>query len=225
MSNLFSNLFNKDYPEYWNIYCALFKSKKKQTIKETRFVVFDTETTGFDYKNDRMLCIGATVVCDDRIMVNDGFEVYLKQDVFNPNTVRIHGILKNEKLTTFEESEALLKFIEYIKNSVLVAHHAGFDINMVNTALKRHGLQKLKNKVLDTGILFKRSKHIVNIIDPKKNYSLDEICQELKISVKDRHTAAGDAFITAIAFLKIMSKLNKDGNMSFKDLFINPMNY
>ncbi|MFC2110181.1 PolC-type DNA polymerase III [Bacteroidota bacterium] len=225
MKSIFSKLFKKEYPDYWKTYCSLFKRKKKQSIKETRFVVFDTETTGFDYKHDRMLCIGATVVSDDRILVNDGFEVYLKQDIFNPKTVSIHGIIKNEKLTTFEENEALLKFIEYIKDSVLVAHHAGFDINMVNAALKRHGLNKLKNKVLDTGILFKRSKHIVNIIDPNKNYSLDEICQELKISVKDRHTAAGDAFITAIAFMKIMAKLNKNDKMNFKDLFINPMGY
>lgn len=73
--------------------------------------------------------------------------------------------------------------------------------------------------------LFVRSKHVVNFIHPNKVYSLDEISKELKISVKDRHTAAGDAFITAIAFLKIISKLNKDGKMRFKDLFIKPMRY
>ena len=82
---------------------------------------------------------------------------------------------------------------------------------------------RLKNQVLDTGILFKRAKHSVNIIDPNKHYSLDDISKELKISVNDRHTAAGDAFITAIAFLKLLPKLNRDGKMTLKDLFIVPM--
>jgi DNA polymerase-3 subunit epsilon len=221
----FFNFKQQEYPEFWNHYSDLFKIKNKRTIKETRFIVFDTETTGFDFKKDRILSIGAIAVVENRILVNDGLETYLDQEIFNPKTVAIHGILKSEKVQKLNEFDALITFLEYIKDSVLVAHHAGFDIGMVNAALKRHGLGKLKNQFLDTGILFKRSKHIVNFIDPSKRYSLDEISKELKISANDRHTAAGDAFITAIAFLKILSKLNKDGKMKYKDLFINPMNY
>jgi len=218
--------FNKtEVPEFWKRYSEHFKTKEQRTIKETRFIVFDTETTGFDFKEDRILCIGATVIKDNKILIKDGLEVYLNQSVFKADTVKIHGILKSEKVKKVEEIEALIQFLDYIKNSVLVAHHAGFDIGIINRALKRHNLGKLKNDVLDTGILFKRSKHIVNIIDPNKKYTLDEIAQELKITPKDRHTAAGDAFITGLAFLKILPKLNKDGKMKYKDLFINPLNY
>ncbi len=223
MKNILKYLTFKKRPEYWLSYCNLFKKKERKVIKDTRFVVFDTETTGFNFKNDRMLCIGAIAVVNNKILVNDSLEIYLEQDVFNPETVSIHGILKNEKVTKFSEEEALKIFLNYIGDSILVAHHAGFDIKMINAALKRHHLKKLKNKVLDTGVLFKRSKHFVNIIDPNKNYSLDEICHELKISAKDRHTAAGDAFITAIAFLKIYTKLSKGGTMEYNDLFRTPI--
>jgi DNA polymerase-3 subunit epsilon len=219
----FLNKFSSCKSEHWKKYCHLFRKKKKQSISETRFILFDTETTGFDYKNDRILCIGAVVVINGRIIVKDNLEIYLNQDVFNPSTVEIHGILKSEKVEKIEEKEALEQFLEYIKDSVLVAHHTAFDVGMINAALKRNGFKKLKNKSLDTETLFTRSKHIVNIIDPNKRYSLDEISSELKISVKDRHTAAGDAYITAIAFLKILAKLNKDGKMKFKDLFLKPM--
>lgn len=215
----------KEYPEFWVQYCSYFKTKQQRIIKETRFIVFDTETTGFDFKEDRILCIGATAIIDNKILVKDGLEIYLNQTVFKAETVKIHGILKSEKVTKLDEKEALIQFLDYIKDSVLVAHHAGFDIGIINKALKRHHLGNLKNDVLDTGVLFKRSKHIVNIIDPNKNYSLDEIALELKITPKDRHTAAGDAFITGLAFLKILPKLNKDGKMRYKDLFINPLNY
>lgn len=217
------NRFNECESEQWKNYCRLFKKKKKQSIAETRFILFDTETTGFDFKKDRVLCIGAVAVRNGRVIIKDNLEIYLNQDIFNPNTVEIHGILKNEKVKKFEEKEALQIFLEYIKDSVLVAHHTSFDTGMINAALKRNGFKKLKNKTLDTETLFTRSKHIVNIIDPNKRYTLDEISSELKISVKDRHTAAGDAYITAIAFLKILAKLNKDGKMKFRDLFLKPM--
>ncbi|MEI6866005.1 3'-5' exonuclease [Flavicella sp.] len=215
----------KDDPEFWKRYCSYFKTKQSKTIKDTRFVVFDTETTGFDFNEDRILCIGAVAVKENKILIKDSLETYLKQSVFKAETVKIHGILKSEKVQKLEEIEALIRFLDYIKGSVLVAHHAGFDIGIINKALKRHSLGKLKNDVLDTGILFKRSKHIVNIIDPNKNYTLDEIAIELKITPKDRHTAAGDAFITALSFLKILPKLNKNGKMKYKDLFTNPINY
>lgn len=221
----FLSFLNKNHPEFWKTYCSLFKKRPKRTIQETRFVVLDTETTGFDFNEDRILCIGAIGVKENKILIKDGFEVYLEQSIFKPETVSIHGILKTEKVTKLKEKEALVQFLAYIQDSVLVAHHAGFDIGIINKALKRHQLGRLKNEVLDTGILFKRSKHIVNIIDPNKNYSLDELALELKITPKDRHTAAGDAFITALAFLKILPKLNKDGKMKYKDLFINPLNY
>lgn len=225
MIHLFRKFKPNTYPDFWISYCELFKKKEKRTIKATRFVVFDTETTGFDFKEDRILCIGAVGVVSNKIFIKDSFEIYLKQSIFKAETVKIHGIIQNEKVQQKEELEALKLFLDYIKDSVLVAHHAGFDVGIINKALRRHHLGKLKNEVLDTGILFKQSKHIVNIIDANKKYSLDEIAKELKITAKDRHTAAGDAYITAIAFLKILPKLNKDGDMKYKDLFINPMNY
>ena len=221
----FFPFLKKDYPDFWLAYCAHFKPKKKKSIEKARFVVLDTETTGFNFEEDRILSIGAIAIIGNKILIKDSLEIYLEQGVFKAETVKIHGILKSEKVTKLDEKQALIQFLAYIKDSALVAHHAGFDIGIINKALKRHQLGRLKNEVLDTGILFKRSKHIVNIIDPNKRYSLDEIALELKITPKDRHTAAGDAFITALAFLKILPKLNKDGKMRYKDLFLNPLNY
>ena len=62
------------------------------TIEETRFVVLDTETTGFDYENDRILCIGALVLQNGIISVQNSFEVYIQQDHYDKSTAQIHGI-------------------------------------------------------------------------------------------------------------------------------------
>lgn len=212
---------NKEYPEFWKTYESLFNKKaKKRSIRETRFVAFDTETTGFDYNEDRVLSIGAIAVNNCVIDVSDQLEVYLEQEVFNTITVEIHGIRKNPNITKHTEAKALQMFIEYIGSAVLIAHHADFDRKMINEALGRQGLGKLKNQFLDTGVLFKKTKHIIYVSgNPNKSYSLDELATDLKISMSDRHTASGDAFITALAFLKIIPKLRVLKDYSIKELF------
>lgn len=206
------NWFKKEtdgYPEYWNKYISYFQKAQPELVDEATFVVFDTETTGFDQHKDRILSIGCVKIKKERINVAESFEIYLDQEEFNPDTVEIHGLIHHERFQTISEEKAIQLFLKYIKNSILVAHHAGFDINMVNAALKRQGLPKLKNKVLDTGVLYRKTRLITNFIDPNKNYSLDELALAYNIDLKDRHTAIGDAFITAIAFLKTLGRLKE----------------
>ncbi|MDT0650996.1 3'-5' exonuclease [Autumnicola edwardsiae] len=219
ISNWFKKKEPQDLPDFWNTYAKNFDQKLPEKISDVRFVVLDTETTGFDYKEDRMLCIGAVSVQHNQINMADNFEIYIEQEKFNPESVEIHGIIKNEKVATLSEEEAVKHFLNYIENAVLVAHHANFDITMINKALKRMGLPKLKNRILDTMFLYRRTRITSNLIDREKNYSLDEIAEAYTIDVSDRHTAAGDAFITAIAFLKILGRLNKNGQMKLKNLF------
>ncbi|WP_339648153.1 3'-5' exonuclease [uncultured Salegentibacter sp.] len=206
-------------PDFWKDYEAKFQEKLPEEIAETRFVVFDTETTGFDIKKDRMLSIGAVGIENKSINIADGFEEYILQETFNPKTVKIHGIIQNERIETLSEEEAVKAFLKYIGNSVLVAHHAGFDVGMINEALSRMGLPRLKNKVLDTVNLYRGTRIISNLINREKSYSLDEIAETYNIDTKDRHTAAGDAFITALAFLTILGKLNTDRKLNLKKLF------
>lgn len=205
-------------PNFWRAYEDLYLDKSQEEIRDLTFTVFDTETTGFDYDSDRILSIGAVSIHSNTIDVMHSFEVYLEQNRFNSETVKIHGIRRNENIIKESEREAIKNFIEYIGDSVLVAHHASFDINMINRALQRMHLPKLKNKVLDTGRLYNATRINSNLIDKNKNYSLDEIAEAFTIDVKDRHTAAGDAFITAIAFLNILGRLNKSKNLKLKDL-------
>ena len=217
--NWFQKKEKKPLPGYFLEYQESILNTKKLPIEETRFVVYDTETTGFFKKKDRVLSIGAVSVIDNIINVNDTFEVYIKQKVFKAETVPIHGILKEGEIEKITELAALKLFLKYIGNAVLVGHHINFDIEMINEILKRNKLPQLVNKTIDTGYLYKKSKH--SIYQSEKNhYSLDNLCDELNISKSDRHTASGDAYITAIAFLKILSRLNKNNDLKFRDLLM-----
>ena len=216
---MFNKLFKKkEYPDSYKRYLEGFKKDEKKLLSETRFVVFDTETTGLNVAEDRILSIGAISVLNNTINVADSLEIYIQQEVFKSESVAIHGILKGGNLEKVTEKEAIKQFLKTIRNDVLVGHHVGFDMAMVDKMMRRNNLGKLRNKCLDTGVLFKKSKHLV-YRDNLKNYSLDDLCEELKIEKTDRHTATGDALITAIAFQKILTRLDKSGNLKLKDLF------
>lgn len=215
---MFNRIFNKNKPEFWKEYNDHFKNNPSQQIDEVRFIVFDTETTGLDVILDRVLAIGAIAIFESKMDVGDSLEIYLKQDIFNVESVEIHGILKEGNTIKHTEQQAIISFLEYAKNAVLVAHHAAFDVAMINAGLKRMGLPKLKNKVIDTGILFKKTDLAK---DKAKHYSLDDLSKQFKLKNHDRHTASGDAFLTGLIFLKTLSNLKKTRNIKLKDLFFN----
>lgn len=188
-------------------------------IDAVRFVVLDTETTGFDYTTDRILCIGAIVLQNNTIPINGSFEVYIQQEHYDQATAKIHGILKEFVIDRPTELEALQQFIDFLGDSIIIAHHTIFDITMINKALERNGLPELKNKTLDTAVLYKKTLLVSNLLERKENYSLDELADKFDISKKDRHTAMGDAYITAIAFLKILNKLRERKEITLRQLF------
>lgn len=218
---MFKWLQNKKYPDYWKTYSNYFENKNSTDFEQIRFVIFDTETTGVQIKKDKILSIGTVAVQGNSIDIADSLEIYVQQEEFNKDTVEIHGLLKEGSFKKLSEEETVIQFLNFIKDDVIVAHHTAFDIGMINEALKRLGLPKLKNKSLDTGILFKKTKEHV----PKdKPYSLDELCTVFQINKHDRHTASGDAFITAIIFVKIVAQLKRSNkNITLKDLlFVKP---
>ena len=197
------NWFNKivkEHPKFWETYLTYFEENQS---KEKRYVVFDCETTGLDYKSDRILSIGAVAIQHNEIIVNDYLEVFLHQEVFKAETVPIHGILREGKEEKIVEAEAVIRFLEFVKDATLVGHHVDFDIEMINQSLTRLDLGKLKNQSMDTDIMYQKLKYLPY----EQHTSLDELCTIYKIKKSDRHTASGDAFITALLFLKLKRKL------------------
>lgn len=216
--NVFNNLFQqKEYPEFYQTYLDLSFKSKEVSLNHSRIVVFDTETTGFHFDLDRILCIGAVEIINREINIRNSFEIYLNQERFNENTVPIHGLIRKDGIGEMNEMEAIEEFIKFIGNAILVAHHADFDIAMVNQMLERNGFKKLKNKVLDTRNLY-QSTRIKSPLIQKSDNSLDEIAEKYSLDVSDRHTAAGDALITALIFLKTTAILESTKKWSLKKM-------
>lgn len=191
----------KEYPKFWNEYLSCFQNDNN--INNKRYVVFDCETTGLKPSKDVILSIGAIVVENDAILIGQNLEIYISQSHFNKETVEIHGILKYGKEEKIVEAEAIIRFLEFIQNAVLVGHHINFDITMINIALERLEVGKLKNQIMDTDAMYRKLKNLQD----DQHSSLDELCKLYKIPMKDRHTAHGDAFMTALLFLKLKRRL------------------
>lgn len=218
---LFKRSSNKsEMPDYWHRYLECFQStySNRTPIEEIRFVVFDTETTGLDIKKDHVLSIGAVGVKGFEIAIQDRLECYVRQE-YEPSqeAVAVHGILSSHPATGLDALEAVKRFLQFTKDSVLVAHHAAFDVNMINRILKENGGGKLQNKVIDTGYLARRVT-IKTQAERRGTYGLDNLCRLYHIPMSDRHTAAGDAFITAILLMKLLVRLKKRGVNTLGDL-------
>lgn len=195
----FDWLTGSNLPQFWKNYVSLFDNDDENTLK--RYVVFDMETTGLDSREDVILSIGAIGVVSNAILVGDYLQVSIKQDGFSPQSVALQGVLKDgEKVV---EAEALIQFLNFAKDAILVGHNINLDIEMLNQALKRLDLGRIKNPVMDTNVLYQRWKDLPD----DTQSTLEEVCDALKIRKNELHTASGNAYITALIFLKLKKKM------------------
>ena len=151
-----------------------------------RVVIFDTETTGLDIQNDDVIQIGAIEVINGKITKK--FDTYIMTDKDISSSKNIHNISK-EKLNT-PKKEAFIKFKEFIKDSLLIAHNVKFDINILNSNLERVGIEKIENLCLDSIEITKK------LFPDLKSYKLETLIKEFQIEGKNSHNAIDDVFAT-----------------------------
>lgn len=193
-------LTGKGDPGFWKEYLAHFD--KEVSSAPVRYVVFDCEKTGQDWKEDQLLSIGGIAVIDDAVAVGDFFEVFIQNNKeTNPNEA-VEKLLKVKPDAVIEQ-EAFPEFLKFIKNATLVGHSTNLDLEMINQALKKMNLGKLKNDVLDINVMHQRLKNL----SEDQHHTLDELCDLYKIKKNSRSTASGDAFSSALLFLKLKRKL------------------
>ena len=192
---MLSKLFHKEYPEFWKKYTESFKSPA------TKYVVLSMETSGLDTEKDVIMSIAATAIIENRIILKDSFEIYIK------HKNAIDASLNNEFITVnkvekVSEKVAIETLIEYLGNSIFIGHRIDFDIEMLNQALSRLKLGKLKNEAYDIEAMFNKLSDTND-----KKYAMEEMSKFLNISISERNSVADDAYSIAILFLKLKSKL------------------
>lgn len=190
-----------------------------RAIDQLNFVVLDTETTGLDPTVDFILSFGAVKISNLTIQISSAVEWYPISPKNGKETAQIHEILNTK--APIPIAEFVPKFLEYIGNSILVGHHVGFDLQMLLKACKAFGLEDFPNPCVDTmnlAIRLEHGPHADRTQIKREEYSLDALCARYGIITEDRHTAAGDAFLTAQVFLKLLALARRKGINDFGQL-------
>ncbi|KGO90003.1 3'-5' exonuclease [Flavobacterium suncheonense] len=193
-------LTGKGDPDFWKKYSESFD--KADANAPVRYIVFDCEKTGQDWKEDHILSIGCVGVENDAIKVGDFFEVFIADHKEKHENEAVEKLFK-VNTDAIPETEAMIKFIGFIKNATLVGHSTNLDIEMINQALKRMNLGKLKNEAIDINVMHQRLKNL----SEDQYHTLDQLCDIYKVKKNSRSTASGDAYSSALVFLKLRKKL------------------
>ena len=171
-------------------------------LTDLAYTVFDTETTGLDPAGgDEIISIGALRIINGRILSEETYDKLINPRRRIPaSSTKFHGITDDMVRNQPSIDGILPDFFKFTEETILVAHNAAFDMRMLQMCEQRTSI-KFIQPVLDT-LLLSAVAHSAH-----ENHTLSAIAGRLGVIVAGRHTAMGDAVMTAQIFLKLISLL------------------
>ena len=169
------------------------------------FTVFDTETTGLDPTRDKIIQIGAVRIVNGRVLRHEFFEQLVNPGRSVPAaSTAIHGITPEMVRGQPDLETVLPAFHAYCQDTVLVAHNAAFDMRCLQVAEARTGVV-FDQPVLDTLLLS------AVVHEHQAEHNLEAIAERFGLAIVGRHTAIGDAMVTAEIFVRLIPLLAEQG--------------
>lgn len=165
-----------------------------------REIIFDTETTGLDPQSgDRMVEIGCVEMVN-RVETGRTFHAYFNPDRSMPAAAEaVHGLSEAFLADKPRFGERADELLEFIADSPLVAHNAGFDFGFLNAELAFCGREPVsRDRMVDT-VAIARVRH------PGAKLSLDALCSRYGVdrSHRTKHGALLDAELLAQVYVEL----------------------
>ena len=184
-------------------------NEQGQTLDDT-FVVFDIETTGFSAAEDRIIEIGAVKITDGAIV--DRFSTFVNPEIPIPFEIQqLTHITDDMVLEAPKIEEALPAFLDFVGESALVAHNAGFDVGFIEQNCVRLGRSRTFTSVDTVGL--------ARVLLPTlSKYKLNIVAKALNISLENHHRAVDDAAATAEIYVKFIEMLKERGMTTLKEV-------
>lgn len=180
---------------------------KGQSI-DTTYCVLDLETTGFSFRTEKITEVGIMKVKNGEVI--DEFSCFVNPEKPIPQRVVEVTNITDDMVKDAETIDKVMpKILEFVGDSVLVAHNADFDIGFLKYNAKNLGLS-LENTYLDTLRLAK------DLFPDYKKYKLGKIAENLGIKVEVAHRALDDVD-TTVKVLNVMLKMLKDKGVETLD--------
>ena len=174
-------------------------------LMETEFVVFDLETTGAKSPPCRITEIGAYRVKNGA--VREKFETLVNPETpIPPFITSLTGISDEMVRDAPLFGDVVYDFLDFIGDSILVAHNSGFDMRFLNHEIGRvFGKYKLGNPCLCTVQLSRK------LLPDILNHKLKTVAAHYEIELVNHHRASADAYATAHIFVNLLTKMNENG--------------
>ncbi len=194
---------------------GLAPAERERPLEELAFVVFDTETTGLRPEaGDRVISIAGVRVRGGRVMRRDIFDALVHPGrAIPPESMKFHGITDSMVADAPVMEVVLPAFLQFAGGAVLVGHEASFDLRFLEPEARRLAQLSLSTgrPILDTRLL-SRALH-----GPGADHTLEAMALRLGVEVDGRHSALGDALMTAEIFVRLMALLKKRGVRTLGD--------
>jgi DNA polymerase III subunit epsilon len=160
------------------------------------FAIIDIETTGSSYKYGKITEIA--IIIHNGTKITDSFSTLINPEMDIPYFItRLTGISNEMVANAPRFFEVAKKIVEITAGCVFVAHNASFDYKFIQEEYKRLGYN-YNRKVLCTVKLSRK------YFPGYSTYSLGKLCENLGITIKNRHRAEGDALATTEVFSRIL---------------------
>ncbi len=173
-----------------------------ETILTKTIVAFDTETSGAYPLESEIIELGAVKWRDGQVI--DRFQTLLKpRALLQEANIRIHGITNEMVSTAPLMKEKIGDFKNFIADSILIAHHAPFDLGFATVAFEENQTDLPKNIIFCTSLL-------ARALLITANHKLQTLVKELNLQGGDAHRAADDAYACLQVFFKCIEKLNPE---------------
>ena len=201
----------------FNIEETIYKYLYKIPPKEGRYIVLDTETTGLN-ESAQVVELGAHEIINGKLTGNQ-FHIYIRPRIqMDKSVIQIHKITNlfyDEYFKDVYESDKqnLLNFCKFLGNSLIFAHNAPFDMNVINNELNYWNLNQIPIKRFRCSMRI--FMEVIGKVDIKYSNvftSLTNCCDyfELKSPENNFHNGLFDSFMTSRMICKIYETLDKN---------------
>jgi predicted DnaQ family exonuclease/DinG family helicase len=173
---------------------------QKISVPIPDFVAFDVETTGLDFKSDRVIEIGAVKFVNGQ--PSEQFSTLINPGVQVPDYITDLTGIKNDDLVSAPDFGTISEsFVAFIGTLPLCGHQIEFDQTFLNEELKRLGKEAIFSNLIDTALLSRI------LIQPLERYSLKYVSGHLGVGLDNAHRALHDAKASGEVAVKLIPKI------------------
>jgi len=182
------------------------------SLFEVTFVVVDTETTGVSPSSARLLEIGAvrlrggTRLETLSVLVDPGMPIPAQITLLT-------GITDRMVRGASGPDEALARLDDFAAGAVLVGHHVGFDLGILNATRRHLGRPERRDRAVDTLALARRL-----LAGETPNFRLDTLARRFRLAHRPAHRALDDALATADLFDLLLERAGTWGVCGLEEL-------